>query len=466
MRDHAVTELLREREAKGLQVPAYARIVFAAFGGLSALDGVPSTNAMAMIWAIVIATVAVNVFFVWALVRRRYVTVIGWMGVVTDVISIVVYVSIGHAILAASELHWAYSLKGLMSVVYITFIAINGMALRPIYPVVVGVAASIVFIVQVVFAVRDPSIIWADAPSFVGPQISSAAVSSQISFLVLITGIMFFLTRSARTAVVEAAFRQAEQDRFVREQQSSVMEGRLDALRNLVASLSHEMNTPLGAIKSAVETMAVAAERVVAQTDDGANVDPKAGKLLRLIADTSRVPVGACDRLDGIVRRLSVFAALDGHEGDAVDVNDAVERTIALVPPQARSTATIVREYDARSLVQVSSPRLNLALLTIVTNAFEAVKGQGSVRLRTEEDNAFVRVVIADDGPGLSTELLGRIFEFRFERTDHRVKVGLGLPAAYSLMKKHGGDIAVTSVVGEGATFVITLPRISELPAR
>ncbi len=459
MYDHAVTELLREREAKGLQVPAYARIVFALFGGLSALDGVPSTNALAMIWAIILTTIVTNGVFVWALVRRRHVTLIGWLGIAIDVISMVAYVRIGHAILEASDLHWAYSLKGLMSVVYITFIAINGMALRPIYPVVVGTAASIVFTIQVIFALGDPSIVWAEAPSFVGPQISSSAASSQISFLVLITGIMFFLTRAARSAVVEAALRQAERDRFVREQQNSVMEGRLDALRNLVASLSHEMNTPLGAIKSAVETMGVAAERVVAQVPDLASTDPKAAKMLRLIADTAKVPVGACDRLDGIVRRLSVFAALDGHEGESVDVNDAVERTIALVPPQARSTTEIVCEYTARSPVQVSGPRLNLALLTIVTNAFEAVKGQGVVRVRTEEDDANVRVVVADNGPGLSLDLLPRIFEFRFDRSDQRVKVGLGLPAAYSLMKKHGGDIGVTSVAGEGATFIITLPK-------
>lgn len=98
--------------------------------------------------------------------------------------------------------------------------------------------------------------------------------------------------------------------------------------------------------------------------------------------------------------------------------------------------------------------------MTIVTNAFEAVEGQGCVRLRTEEGDADVRVVIADDGPGIAEDLQAKLFEFRFERTGERVKVGFGLPAAYSLLKKHEGDISVFSRYGKGATFTITIPQV------
>ena len=459
MDDPAVSKLLLEREAKGLQVPAIARIAFSVFGGASALAGIPSRAPVAMIAAIVCATVVINLALVSALIRRRYVVLTGWIGVSIDIIIVATYPLISSAILASHGLHWSYAFKGLMVVVFITLMTINGLALRPVYPTAVGIAATIVFISMFVVARGDPSVSWADAPSFTGPAISPDAAVSQILFLIMITGIMFFLTRSARSAVVETALRQAERDRLRREHENSVMEGRLDALRNLVASLSHEMNSPLGAVKSAVDTMGVAVGRLVERMPELHAADGGTSSLLRLISETSRVPISACERLAGIVDRLNAFAALDSGEGGPVDINETVERTLTLVPPQLIGASEVVCDYHATSPVLVSAPRLNLALLTIVTNAFEAVRGHGRVRLRTEEDGSFVRVIVADNGPGISDQLRERLFEFRFDRTSDRIKVGLGLPAAYSLMKKHGGDIHVASVDGKGATFTIAMPR-------
>lgn len=96
--------------------------------------------------------------------RRRHVAVIGWLGVSIDVILIVAYPFITRAILASQGLHWAYALKGLMPIIFIILIAINGLALRPVYPTAVGIAATTVFASMYVIARGDPSISWGDAP--------------------------------------------------------------------------------------------------------------------------------------------------------------------------------------------------------------------------------------------------------------------------------------------------------------
>ena len=460
MQASAITQLLLEREAKGLQIPAIARSAFAVFGGIAALDGIPSPATVRMIFIVVITIVTINTLFVVALRRRLYVTAIGWLGVAADVAIIAIYPLINRSVLASHGLHWAYGLKGLLVAVFMILIGINGMALRPAYPTAVGLAAIAVFAVMAFFAFRDPAVIWADAPSLAGPEISQGAVATQILFLVMFTAIMFFLTRSARIAVVEAAVRQAERERLLRAHENSIMEGRLDALRNLVSSLSHEMNTPLGAIKSAVETIGTAVGRLQGRLSDLDSSDPKTARLMQLIVDTSKVPTTACDRVDGIVRRLGVFAALDRSEQNDIEINDAVEQTLSHIPPRLAQNVEVVRHYQAQGHVRISVPRLNLALTTIVTNAFEAAaRGGGVVQIRTEDDDTSLSIIVADNGPGLPAELAARLFEFRFERTPQRIKAGLGLPAAYSLMKKHGGDISVSSDEGEGARFTITMPR-------
>ena len=306
-----------------------------------------------------------------------------------------------------------------------------------------------------VVATFQPSITWAEAESFTGPTISSSSVLSQVIFLIIVTVVVHFLTRFARSAVIEATLLHAEHERIMRAHAASVMEGRLDALRNLVASLSHEMNTPLGAIKSAVTTIKMATDRL----PEVAHSELKSARLLGLIDDTSQIPLDASERLSDIMHRLNTFAALDSADADLVSVNDTVDRTLSLIPPQLIGRTAVELDLHARTRVRVSGPRLNLAMTTIVTNAFEAVGGSGRVRLRTEEDDAEVRIVVTDDGPGIAPAKRKQLFDFRFERTADRVKAGLGLPAAYSLIRKHGGDIRVESTEGKGTTFVVALPR-------
>jgi signal transduction histidine kinase len=457
-RDRDVAELLLERQADGLRIPAIARILFSTYGAISALTIGASVKTLLLVFVIVGVYLATNIYFLFLLRRRRHVEAVGWIGVLFDAANVATYPLVLSALFAPQGIHWTFGLNGTYGLVFLTFVAINALALRPLYPTVVGSAAILTHVGMLLVARGDPAVTWSNDLRELSSSsaVSTGMIVSQTVFIAIIVTAVFFITRSARRTVQEAVERQAERARLVREHAASVMEGRLDALRNLVASLSHEMNSPVGAVKSASATIGSAVGRLADQVE-GRNEQVE--RLVSLIRDTAQIPEEACARLDALLQRLTVFSHLDASDASLVDVNEALDRTVNLIPAEVIGESEVTRNYGAHSQVRVPPARLNLALMTILTNAFEANGGRGQVRLGTTEDASSVAIEIADQGPGIPEDRLQRIFEFHIEDASSRIKAGLGLPAAYSLIKKHGGDIAVQSEGEGGACFVITLPR-------
>ena len=455
-RDQEVARLLLDREARGLRAPAMARMAFAAFGALSVLFASVSSQLVLLICLFCAVSLAINTYFLHLLRHRRHVELVGWLGVLFDIFNVAVYPFITKAIYATHGVHWIYGAKSMWIVVCLVLIAISALALRPIYPTLVGGASIVAHLVAFLVARGDPGVLWSrDFHLQVTGPTATPMITNMI-FLAIGTATIYFITRAARKTVEEAVERQAERARLVREHSASIMDGRLDALRNLVASLSHEMNTPLGAIKSASATIGRAVRRLSGEVEDPSE---KIEHLVRRIEEAAKIPEEASTRLDEMLRRLTVFSNLDASESSSVDVNKALDRTISLLPSEVVGQCEVVRRYGSRSTVRVAPGRLNLALMTIVTNAFEANAGKGQVHLDTEDDESSVMITIADQGPGISAERIQRLFEFLIDEDAQRVKASLGLPAAYSLIKKHGGDIAVRSREEGGTCFVITLPR-------
>ncbi len=224
------------------------------------------------------------------------------------------------------------------------------------------------------------------------------------------------------------------------------------------------MNTPLGALRCSANTLRSAVRKLDGELDG--ELQHKSARLARIqgvIDETARIPEQACSRLDTILNKLSDFSRLDASEVAPVDVREAVERTLSLIPAQIKRRSVAECEFADGLKVAIAPARLNLSLMTIITNAFEANGGEGAVQLKTTRDGARVVIEVEDQGPGLSPEQAATIFEIQLDRTSSRVKAGFGLPAAQSLVKKHGGDIRVSSAAGGGACFTLTLPALGGL---
>ncbi len=125
---------------------------------------------------------------------------------------------------------------------------------------------------------------------------------------------------------------------------------------------------------------------------------------------------------------------------------DFSERNVKLIKDLSQGIPEIL--FD---VVKISEVFMN-----VVQNALEAVGDNGEIRVRTWENNGYVNVEISDNGSGISSDCLTKIFTPFFTTKEHGS--GLGLAIAHSIIKDHDGDISVTSSKGEGTSFVIKLP--------
>lgn len=223
---------------------------------------------------------------------------------------------------------------------------------------------------------------------------------------------------------------------------------RLDAMRtDFVANISHELKTPVGAI-------AVLADALVAEDDPEVNqrlmqrMVREAERASRTIDDllelseieqhetSDLLPLNVCDLLHGVVER---FAQAAEQRGVTVSLTSGTPLTVLGDPRQ-----------------------LSSAIGNLVDNAIKYSENGGSVTLSATADQDSVAIEVRDTGVGIPTKDLERIFE-RFYRVDRARSretggTGLGLAIVRHVVANHGGDIAVTSVEGEGSRFTLRLP--------
>jgi signal transduction histidine kinase len=233
---------------------------------------------------------------------------------------------------------------------------------------------------------------------------------------------------------------------------------KMAALGHLVAGIAHEMNTPLGSLQSASDTLArgVAKLRSAAGTIE----DERTAIVLGVVADSGRVVTEAGDRIAAIVRRLRSFARLDEAERKEADLGASLDEVVALLQHELDGT-TIVREYSEVGPVTCYPARLNQVFLSVIRNAAQALAGREPKRitLRVLAHGERVRVEVEDTGEGISPRDLPRVFDPGFTTRGVRVGVGLGLSIAYQVVKDHSGEIAIESELGRGTIVRIDLPR-------
>lgn len=217
---------------------------------------------------------------------------------------------------------------------------------------------------------------------------------------------------------------------------------KLAAVGRLAASIAHEVNNPLEAIKNSLYLLST-------------------GKKLEQNQRFLDVARKETERVSHIIRQMLGFARRTG-EVEWVAVNQLLEETLILVEKKMRQgRVEIVREFDQRlPRVRARADQLRQVFLNLLLNAQQAMEGGGRMHIRTAPEGAAlqpaVSVEISDTGRGISEADLARIFEPFFST---RTKgTGLGLWVTQDIVRHHGGRIEVTSTEGQGTTFQIILP--------
>lgn len=242
-----------------------------------------------------------------------------------------------------------------------------------------------------------------------------------------------------------------------------VQSEKMAALGKLVASVVHEMATPLGAMNSAIDISGRSVANITEALQKSRTLDElKNNEKLRGALDAlqSNRPVAraASERIFNIVSSLKSFAHLDEATIQETDLHESLDNTLTLLEHGIKDRIRVVKEYGDIPRVVCYPGELNQVFLNLLANAAQAIQGEGTIIIRTSVENGDVKVEIADNGVGIPTEQMPHLFEPSFTKTGSRVKAGLGLFTSFNIVQKHQGTINVRSKVGEGATFSVVLP--------
>jgi signal transduction histidine kinase len=167
----------------------------------------------------------------------------------------------------------------------------------------------------------------------------------------------------------------------------------------------------------------------------------------------------ALGRISQLVAAVKEYSYMDRAPEQEVDVHQGVEQTLVVLDHKLRPGVQIVREYDERlPAIQANGAELNQVWTNLLENAIDVLEGSGRILIRTHRDGDTVVVEIADDGPGIPTDLVSRIFDPFFTTKDVGKGTGLGLDTVRRIVvDAHHGDISVESIPGD-TRFVVRLP--------
>jgi signal transduction histidine kinase/ActR/RegA family two-component response regulator len=225
---------------------------------------------------------------------------------------------------------------------------------------------------------------------------------------------------------------------------------KMAALGQIVSGIAHESNNPLTAIMGYAQLL-LGHGLIDSQLAEARNVYQEAERARR------------------IVKNLLYFARENKPERSVVDLNEIVERTLALRGYELKVENILVQCNLAPDLPKTMADpyQLQQVVLNLVMNAEQALleKGRpGRVRVRTkdlkQEASNRISLEVSDDGPGIPPEIASRIFDPFFTTKAPGVGTGLGLSIVYGIVRQHDGEVTFESQPGHGAKFLVELPVI------
>jgi signal transduction histidine kinase len=238
-------------------------------------------------------------------------------------------------------------------------------------------------------------------------------------------------------------------EQLANQREQLVQSERVAAWRELARRLAHELKNPLFPLQLTVENLVRARALSVEEFDE----------VFRESTATLGMEIA---NLKAIIGRFSDFSKMPKPELERIDAKDVVERVRSLYEGAANREAKIefATEIAGEPMAMMVDPELlHRALSNLVLNAMDAMPNGGKLTISARPRGANIEIKVADMGEGLTQEECERLFTPYYTTKLHGT--GLGLAIVQSVVADHGGTIAVESREGGGATFIITLPRIT-----
>ncbi|MGR3221139.1 MAG: ATP-binding protein [Candidatus Anammoxibacter sp.] len=226
------------------------------------------------------------------------------------------------------------------------------------------------------------------------------------------------------------------QDQIVRSE-------KLAAVGQLASSVAHELRTPIGAINNSLFILKRKMMKEPALRE---------GNIMKLL----NIMENEVERSGKIISDLLEFTKGAKPSVAPVKVRKVIEETLSRISLPGSISLTNDVDFDLPNVL-IDSAQIGQVFLNIIQNSFQAMTGNGQLKITANHTEKFVNIQFEDTGSGISEKVLNKIFDPLF--TTKADGIGLGLAFSYSVVKRHDGDIEVSSEEGKGAVFTVKLPR-------
>jgi signal transduction histidine kinase len=238
---------------------------------------------------------------------------------------------------------------------------------------------------------------------------------------------------------------QQQQDQLVRSE-------KMATLGQISAAIAHEINTPLGAIKSNTQMMTH-----VLTTLPTEQVEEPLRSRLEKLKNMNAITHDASDRVSEIIRSLKNFSRIDQADFQDFDINEGIESVLVLTSNLWKNTVVIEKYFGDHQIISAFASLLNQVFMNIVVNAIQAMPDGGTLRIETALTDQHAIVSFHDTGVGIPEDDLERIFQSGFTTKAYNQGTGLGLSISREIINKHSGKLYAKNHAN-GASFIIELP--------
>ncbi len=244
---------------------------------------------------------------------------------------------------------------------------------------------------------------------------------------------------------------------------------KLASVGRLAAGIAHEINNPIGFIRSNLNTISSYLEslkKIGAVVESGASTQAIQAAWkeedmaflqqdLREILDES---ISGTSRIAGIVKDLKGFSRVDQAAYESTDINDIIRQVCHVAAAEVDGKAEIGLDLGDLPSLHCQPGQLGQVFLALLLNAADAMTARGKILIRSRLDDNRIRVDVRDNGCGIAESALSHVFEPFFTTKEVGKGIGLGLTVCRDIVESHGGTLDIKSRSGKGTLVTLCLP--------
>ncbi len=259
-------------------------------------------------------------------------------------------------------------------------------------------------------------------------------------------------------------------------QDQLVQAEKMASLGQLTAGIAHEINNPINFVSANIQPLkddlrdileiVGVYEKLIKEYLPEKEADKvqqlreniKIDMTLKEVNDLLKGMEEGAKRTSEIVRGLRNFSRLDQNVFLSADINESLDSCLVLLTNSYKNRIKIVRQFAEIPEVDCLPGQINQVFMNILSNAIQAIPGEGTIFVKTWQLDDMVKISIRDTGTGMTDDVQRKIFDPFFTTKGVGKGTGLGMSISFGIIQKHNGKIELFSKPGEGTEFVITIP--------